>query len=380
MLWILGALLGLIIIVGIVIFIANRQPAAPTLGQVVNQQASSASSANQADQAAAAAAAQNSAQAPASTTQKSSTGIHKITDSQAIAPALSYDGQSMWYFTADGHLYKINLQTGLKQEFILPQKVSIVDAIWPSNGDNFVVASGSAGNQLFYYYDGAARQFIAYPSNIKGLDFMPNGSQVAYNWASGLTSEFSIADKTTKNHQTIVNLPVQGLTIKVSPLGNQAFAYDAANPQNGKLYYILVDSKKIITLPTALDDTALWSPDGKYFVYNRNSAAVGAAKTGELWLGSSSEAKDTDLHIAAAVSKVVFDKSASSIYVVAPTLDGLSEEVWKIDLLTLDKTKVFKPADTDAPIKANNLILSSDGSTLYYKNSDGYVYSLPLSQ
>ncbi|MBU6447598.1 hypothetical protein KGQ24_02025, partial [Patescibacteria group bacterium] len=58
--------------------------------------------------------------------------------------------------------------------------------------------------------------------------------------------------------------------------------------------------------------------------------------------------------------------------------DGLSEEVWKINLSTMSKTKVFTPADNDPAINSSHLLISSDGATLYFLNSDGYIYSVQL--
>src|SRR5689334_13781319 len=42
--------------------------------------------------------------------------LKKITDAASIAPAISFDGQAVWFFTAEGNLFKVNVATGLKQE------------------------------------------------------------------------------------------------------------------------------------------------------------------------------------------------------------------------------------------------------------------------
>ncbi|MBU6447707.1 PD40 domain-containing protein [Patescibacteria group bacterium] len=367
--WILGGLLGLIIIVGgIIVFLKNNTAKSP---QTANTQQTSTT--QQTGQT-------GSTQTQQTTTQPTPTqtaaDMHKISDSPAIAPAFSYDGQTIWYFTSDGHLYRLNPASGIKQEYLLPQSLTIDDGIWPAQGDDFIVVSGTGTAKIFRYYDSSAKSFINYPANVKEVDFMPNGQQVVYNWVSGTTSELSIAAKDLSGHKTVATLPQADLTTKVSPLGDRAFAYDNSNPQSGKLYYINFTTKKVTTLPTSLENDAIWAPDGRHFVYNRNPG--GKASNGDLWLGDIDAGTDVDLHIASKVSKAVFDGSGNNLYVAAQTVDGLSEEVWKINLSTMSKTKVFTPADNDPAINSSHLLISSDGATLYFLNSDGYIYSVQL--
>ncbi len=400
-LWLLGGIFGLIIIIGgIIVFIKNNN-ASGTNSNTAQQQnttknstsasqsaSPSASSSSSAQQSSSQNAAQNSSNQQTSSQQTSSqqtasqqtaaADIHKISDSPAIAPIFSFDGQTLWYFTSDGHLYSLNPSTGLKQEYLLPQSVTIDNAIWPAQGDDFIIVSGTGTSKIFRYYDSSAKTFINYPANVKEADFMPDGQKVAYNWVSGTTSELSIAAKDLTGHKTIATLPQADLTIKVSPLGDRAFAYDNSNPQSGKLYYINFTTKKVTTLPTASENDAVWAPDGKHFLYNRNTGGKSGSSSNELWLGDIDAGTDTDLHIASKVSKAVFDKSGNNLYVAAQTVDGLSEEVWKIDLTAMQKTKVFSPADNDPAINSSNLLLSGDGTTLYFINSDGYIYSVSL--
>lgn len=364
----------IIIISGLIVFLKNNSAKAPQTGNT--QQTSATQQTGSSQQA-------NSTQTQPQTQQNSSqqtssqaADMHKISDSPAIAPVFSYDGQTIWYFTSDGHLYRLNPASGIKQEYLLPQSLTIDDGIWPAQGDDFIVVSGTGTAKIFRYYDSSAKSFINYPSNVKEVDFMPNGQQVVYNWVSGTTSELSVAAKDLTGHKTVATLPQADLTIKASPLGDRAFAYDNSNPKSGKLYYINFTTKKVTALPTALENDAVWAPDGRHFLYNRNPG--GQSSNGDLWLGDIDAGTDTDLHIASKVSKAVFDSSGNNLYVAAQTVDGLSEEVWKINLNTMSKTKVFTPADNDPAINSSHLMLSNDGTTLYFENSDGYIYSVQL--
>jgi hypothetical protein len=152
--------------------------------------------------------------------------LTKITDAQTIAPALSFDGRSVWYFSSEGKLFKQSLGSGLKQEYVLPTKLEVSDALWPLVGNDFIVETSSGGSKTISYYDSEGKSYIPYPANIKHVDFMPDGRRVAYNWVetSGV-SQLSIADYNTKNFRKIVDLPQTDQVIKVSPTGNRIFTY-----------------------------------------------------------------------------------------------------------------------------------------------------------
>lgn len=354
----MGSILGLIIVIVVFIIIVNARSKAP-----VTEQNNTEVTAENTDKT-----------APAANTDQ----LTKITDAAVIAPILSYDGKAAWFFTGDGHLYKLNLSTGLKQEYLLPTYLEVSDVIWPLNGNDFIVVLGTGASKTFSYYNSETKTFNDYPSNVKAVDFTPDGKHVIYNWVSGAKSTLSLADPNLKNYQNIIDLPSGGLTLKVSALGNKVFAYDHANSTDGKLNLIDLDSKKLVTIRTAADNSVLWSPDGKKFVYNRDPD--GKTNNNSLWLGDSEEVTNKQLNIEGSVSKTVFDQSGKYLFVSSVGLDDQTESIWKIDLQTLQKTKVFKLKDLVTKIDASDLLISPDAQILYFKNADGYLYSVLLSK
>ncbi len=354
----LGSILGLIIVIVVFIVIVNSRSKAPAVTENNNPETTQNNTENQ-----------NPAASPDQLT--------KLSDGAVLAPILSYDGKASWFFTADGHLYKLNLSTGLKQEYLLPTYLNVTDAIWPLNGNDFIVVTGTGATKTFNYYNAETKAFSEYPSNVKSVDFTPDGKHVIYNWVSGAKSTLSLADPDLKNFQNVLDLPAGGLTLKVSALGNKVFAYDHANSQDGKLNLVNLDSKKLVTLRTSQDNAVLWSPDGKKFVYNRDPD--GKTENNSLWLGDSEEVTNRQLNISGAVSKVVFDQSGKYLFVASVGLDDQTESIWKIDLQSLQKTKVFKVKDLVTKIDASDLLISPDAQILYFKNADGYLYSVMLS-
>lgn len=295
----------------------------------------------------------------------------KLSDVPVVAPALSYDGKAVWFFTADGHLYKVDLISGLKKEFLLPALLAVDQVIWPQEGNDFIVSSGTPGNKVFDYYSGEQKKYIRYPANIKGVDFLPDAKRVIYNWVGDDgKSELTEANPDAGAHQKLMDLIEGGFTIKVSPNGSKAFAFKEATPKDGKLNFIDLASKKTFVIKTSAVNSAAWSSNSKNFVFNKLDA--GNSESRMLWIGSTESASaDRSLGINASADRVVFDRSGEHMYVSSD--EGL---LWMVNTSTYEKTQVTIPGQTT--LNAVNLLLSPDSGVLYYKAADGYLYSLDL--
>jgi Tol biopolymer transport system component len=299
--------------------------------------------------------------------------LRKISDVVSFGPALSYDGKSIWYFTQEGKLFKQSVSSGLKQEYALPEALPVTGAIWPLTGSDFIVESTSGGNKAFSYYDSESKQFVKYASNIKYVDFMPDGRRVIYNWVeSSGKSTLSIADFNSKNFRTLVELPQSDQVVKVSPQGTRAFTYRKSSENDGVLNYIPLDNPKVIKIKTGLSNRVTWAPDGRKFVFNKLDPS-NEERNGKLWIGDITNAMDKPLDIEASPEKVVFKKDGSMLYVAAPL--GSGESIWQINTNTYAKTEIFRSSSSQS-ITVNNLLLSEDGKNLYFKNSDGFLYTL----
>ncbi len=307
--------------------------------------------------------------------------ITKVSAEPVVSPVLSFDGKAVWYFTSAGSSYKVNLSTGLRQEYALQDKAATYEAIWPNSGADFILVSGNDPSRTFRYYNSDTKQFTEYPTNFKGVDFTSDTKSILYNWVKDNKSTLSTGNLRNSTFQNLIDLPESGLTVKAGPNINRALAFNKDKPDSGKLYLILIDTKKVITLKTGVDNSAIWSPDGKHFLYNRNPDETAVNKN--LWLGDSTAPVDKDLGIVSTVSKAVFDSTGANLYVaVADTAGDGGDVIWKIDLSTLQKTQIFKPLSTDVPstISVSQLLISPDNTSIFFKNSDGYLYGYKIGQ
>lgn len=305
----------------------------------------------------------------------SNAALIQVTNDKTVDPSISYDGKAVWYFTPDGHLYKENLSSGLKQEKILPALLQTSAVIWPASGNDLIIETSSSGAKSFNYYQSSSGNFISYPPQIKELGFMPDGRSIAYNWVDSKGSVLGISNPDLTGYQTVISLPDKDDVLKVSPTSaNELFAYDPGNPQNGKLYYIQIDKKTITTIQTGESNQVLWAPDGQHFLYYKLDPQN--TSDHQLWLGNAATRSGQALGIDVPLNKIAFSSDSSSIYFALPA-SGSGDSIWKMNLQDLSKTQVYDSGSKN--ISATDLFLAPDASSLYFLNSDGFLYGISLA-
>lgn len=360
-----GILLLIIIVVGLIIFLNSRSKSpTPDIKVQVPQNTDQTN---------------NPPDTTTPVTPPAVSRIQKLSDEPVVSAALGLTNEAVWYFTSDGSLFKVRLSDGLKQEFLLNDKAPTTDAIWPTSGDDFILQSGTGLGKTFRYFNATDKKFTSYPSNFKGVDFTSDARSILYNWVKDAQSTLSSGDLKNTQFQNIIDLPEAGLTIKAGPNLTRVLAYNKENPTNGKLYLVLIDDKRVVTLNTVGDNSAIWSPNGQHFLYRRDPD--GTKTNTNLWLGDSKMPVDTDLGIVGSVSKATFDSTGANLYIALTDNLG-SDTIWKINTSTLAKTQVLRPASTDTPsaINVSNLLIASDNSAVFFKNSDGYLYGYKIGQ
>jgi hypothetical protein len=333
---------------------------------------------------------------PAAGATATTDALKRLTTDQVISPILSFQGNQVWYFTSAGNLEQLSLSTATLQQYVLPKSITVSSAIWPAQGSDFILVSINAdGSKTYNYYSSTNKTFTTYPANVKEVQFMPSGNQIVYVWDNGNgTSSLSIADPNLANHkQLVATLPDPDDTIVVSPLADHVLMYNASAPTNNKLYLMAFSDTKVHTIKTGPENAAIWSNDGKHFVFNKYNATTPSDTT--LWSGSvASATSDTSLGITVPVSKLAFDATGDTLYYAAPDSNASSVEAnsdatqtqtlvppdsfWSYAFATASKTEIFS-GDT-YNLNASNLLISADEKTLYFKNGDGYLYSVVVSK
>ncbi len=322
-----------------------------------------------------------------STTPTTDALVRKTTD-QVISPILSFQGNEVWYFTADGNLEQLDLASASLKKYVLPKTLTVSSAIWPSQGSDFIIVSNNSdGSKTYNYYSSTKKTFTTYPANVKQVQFMPSGNQVVYIWNNGNgSSSLTIADPDLANHkQLLASMPEGNDVLAISPLGDHLLLYDASNPTNNKLYLMAFSDSKLHTIKTGPENAAMWSNDGTHFVFNKFNTTTPSDAT--LWLGSiSSATTDTSLGVTVPVSKLAFDTTGATLYYGAPDASAASgsqsltppDSLWSYAVSTKSKTEIF--SGNTYNLNVSNLLISNDGKNLYFKNGDGYLYSVVVSK
>jgi hypothetical protein len=366
---VLFLILGLIILTSAFIYFLNKRSVNQNKTPATNTQNPDSNSGNNSG-------GNNAVDPDAAERTESTKKLTKLTDSAVVSPALSYDAKAMWYFTTDSKLNKHNLETGLKQEYVLPDHPKVDAVIWPSSGNDFIIVSNETGSNLYYFYNSQNQTITPYPNKIRWVDFMPDGKHIIYNWVENGKSTLSIADSNTGNHHTISDLPDPGMAIKVSSQGNKAFAYNPGSASDGKLDYIPFEKSKIILIKTGSNNAVLWSPNGQNFVFNKLDP--NGDNNGQLWLGDITNAQDKPLGLNTTANKTIFDSKGDNFFLAVPSIDS-GDAVWEINTQTLTKKRVYL-GNSGSLLDISNMQYANNesGEYLYFKNSDGSLYSLKL--
>ena len=393
-----GILLLIIIVVSFIFYLLNKNKQATTVAtgtstqQPATTQTTAAQTTAPATTTSTSGTATGAAAGTSSTTPATAAATAKpakVSDTSVISPIFSYDDSAVWYFTANGHLYKQDISSGVKQEYILPSQLNVSNIIWPITGNDFIVETDTGTTKVFNYYSSKLKTYTQYPSNVREVDFMKDGVHVVYQWDNGNgTSTISTANADLSSHVMIGNINDTDDIIKASPNTDKAFAYKNNKPTDGKIYYIDLDAKKIGQIKTAANNAAIWAPDGEHFIFDKLPPTTLDPTSTELWLGNF-EGQDAALGVTTALNKITFDTAGQNIYMAIPAADGSGDAFWKIAVSSPGTKHQFYPVASSsggsgssgvAGVNATNLLISTDGATLLYKNSaDGYLYSIPAN-
>jgi len=317
-------------------------------------------------------------------------GITKTTllySNTTISPSLAADGKNLnFYNPVEGKFYKITpdgqTQVLSDRTFFDVQKVT-----WAPKTDKAILEYPDNSKILYDFNQGKQ---VTLPKHWEGFSFSSQGEQIAAKsvatdpnnrWLitanpDGTNATPIIALGNNQN-KVLVNWSPDGGVVALSDTGfAQGFGRKQIIPigLNGENYNPLIIE--------GFDFLPKWSPNGDTLVYSTYSADSNYNPT--LWItnakGGSMGTGRHKLNLDTWANKCVFS-NATTLYCAVPqdlqegmglipTLSTASVDVlYKIDLVTNIKTLAAK---TETNFSMSNLIISNDGSTLYFtdNNSD----------
>jgi WD40 repeat protein len=295
--------------------------------------------------------------------------LKKLSDGVVVSPVNSYDNDAIWYGTTNGRMMWRNLNTGAQTEYPLPQVLgeSFKKIYWPKQGNDFIAMSELDGQNQFSYFNYAQKKYFALPRNVVGLDWMSSSEQIAIIWKSGNGKTYLVTSSPdASGYKIIRELPWSDMLIDASPAGDKALLMRPliASENINKIYlFDLVTGEYSEEVAEGRNSSVAWSPKGDRFAFTR---LVGSRT--EIFIHDLLNGEDTAMDIGAGVGKMAFSVDGDKLYVAGLTSDASKEEIWEVNLVTLDRQVVFS-SDT---LRVKNIIVI--GQKLYFLDQNDILY------
>ncbi len=300
--------------------------------------------------------------------------LKSLVSELVISPILSFDGQKVWFMTADGKMFRKNIDgTTDKEEYVLPQKFQdATSVIWPDQGGNFIVVENLSGHTRYNFFDSFAKAFTQYPEFVRDPRFLPGGSKIVYDWtATSTQDDLKISDSNGSNFSKVTTLLRSDYEFVPSPAKQEmvAFTKDMTDPTPLFIVDLFTGKFRAITAKAPYQGVS-FSPDGNQLLIARMSAKAGADPSLELVDLLTNKA--FDLGLAAPIEQTAWRKDSQSIYI------GTSGSITKFDVATQQKSEAYKFADTEK-YQPTNLFAHPQLSVLFFVDQKtGFLYRLDL--
>lgn len=296
-----------------------------------------------------------------------------VASEPVLSPALSFTGETIWFMTPAGKLYRKNIDgTQDKQEFPLPQAVSNpVRVLWPQNQQDFLVEENLSGHSHYLFYNAGANAFVSYADAMRWPRFLSQGDKIVYDWVTGgIQHTLKVADSDGTNFVKVADLFRGDSQFEPSPRRQEVALYspDSANP--GKLYLVDLFTGQFRNLgQDGAYEGVKFSPDGNKLLLARQ--ASGSTEPHLYWLDLGLS-KVTDLGLSALIERTVWGADSKTVFV------GTASGIEKYSLDGGKSEEAYKFADTE-PVLPRDLVLHPQKSMLFFVDEKtGYLYRLDL--
>ncbi len=316
------------------------------------------------------------------------TAVNKITDS-----AITGFNGSQYYDQDSNQFYRINDQ-GLPELLTDKKFYEVEEVSWTKGGDKAILEYPDGSNILYNFNTG---EQITLAPELESFNFDTSGHKLVAAWMSG-----------EEDNNWIVSSNDDGTGMfLVEDLGDQLHNTDIGHSPDNQIValhrrYTGVEEQEVFPIGLHHENfrsftvqgagfTSKWSDSGSslvYSVYNESNNY-----NPNLWVtnGSTNQLGDikVSLNVATWPEKCSFSSEQTMFCAVPQGLPrgaGLYPEIadrypdnfYRLDLETGLKTLIASPIGEAGGYSAHNLVVSDDGSTLYFTDNDGNLQSILL--
>ncbi len=207
------------------------------------------------------------------------TGLSQLTDMQAsnYYPIFTNDGEGLLFASNRNGPFDLYLQSFLQKDLIqITQNVgNVISPDYSPNGRQIVFANRVGENPTAIWMVNAdglnARLVYQGTGDIVAVTWSPNGERIAYAMSVGVPLEYEIftMDTSGKNHIRLTqNLQGIGGSLDWSPDGSHLLIYAGAYEDKDIFILDARTGESVQITDGGNNASAVYSPDGKYIVFN----------------------------------------------------------------------------------------------------------------
>lgn len=306
------------------------------------------------------------------------------------------DGQLKFYDKDSGRFFRLN-ENG-EFELMSDQVFYNVETVaWDKSGNQAILEYPDGSN---IYYNFATKEQVTLPKQMTEFDFSYNNSSLAFEWYNEYDSEdnwLGVSSPDGSEIKFVEPMAENGnkVTTQFSPDGRYIAFYEKSvgldrvqvvpigeNGENFKSFEVLGRGFE-----------SVWTPDNQHLLYSVHSEQTG--RRPQLWLteisGDSVGASTQPLAVETWAHKCAFGSGAADLYCAVPQdlPEGIGwfpeqavdypDNFYYIDLKTGQQTLLALPAGARDSYSAEQLIVSVDGSELYFLDSlTGDIFTIKL--
>jgi hypothetical protein len=306
------------------------------------------------------------------------------TDTQQ--PSQGADGSLRYYDATDGKFYKVD-GNGKITQMGDAQFRGVENVTW-ADASNETILEFPDGSNVYYNLD--TKKQVTLPKEFEAFDFSPNSSQIAFKYMN-IDPErrvLAVSNPDGSSARTLESLGdhADRVTVNWSPTGKIAASYaefiDLNRQEVGFVGLKGENFKGTIVEGRGLQSQ--YSEDGKNLLYSVYSSSTDYKPS--LWIvgadGDAIGSNRKELQLNTFAEKCAFTADSTTVYCGVPSdqkygyglepdiLNGVSDDIYKINLVTGTKTKVATPVGKNgqAIYSVDSMMVSTDGSQIYFRD------------
>lgn len=322
--------------------------------------------------------------------------IRAISEESAVSPVISNDGNAISYYEAGtGKVFQVDLDGNNKKALSDKKLFAVENAFWSPDKNKALVKIKSSGEKnLFSYYDFIANTGGTLSENIVSATWQ-NSSKIVYTYndPSKKTGNLSFSNPDGSEWKKLADLSYPKQKIALVPNSGLISFWNNpdANYETNLFTISPIQGDKKLIFKGKFGGDFLWNQQGIKILVSHSDVKNGH-QTELAVINIQGQYKSLDLPTFA--SKCVWGKDGQTIFCALPgsipdnsvlpndynnrkflTVDTF----WKIDTETGKKTRLVELSDMKEEYDAQNLLLNSDESMLFFINRyDGKIYKIAL--